>query len=55
MAKLRDTILVGYSDDDKAWVAYPVELDGITGIGDTPSLAIEQLLIALWGVTEGMP
>jgi hypothetical protein len=47
---LRDLIVVGYSDEDKAWVAYPRSTFGVSGIGDTPSLAIEQMLIALWGI-----
>jgi hypothetical protein len=49
---LRDMIVVGYSDEDKAWVAVPLSIIGVSGIGDTPSLAIEQLLLALWGVSN---
>ena len=55
MAKLRDTILVGYSDEDKAWVAFATDTPGITGIGDTPSLAIEQMFIALWAAAVPKP
>jgi predicted RNase H-like HicB family nuclease len=51
LVRLRDRIMVGYSDEDKGWIAAAYDIDGATGFGDTPSIALEQLLIALWGVS----